>query len=169
MGDLYRAVRRGIEASIEVRGNYDIGTIDRDTAMRHLSDIGLLTTPRKAELFLDRMDDITHPKPWWKFWAKAEVSTVLGKDHPDYKEAPPPCTACRWYRQGFSGGDWGSVCMKPDLIDSWTNRVTGKTDYASPTGCDVLRRDHGRCGKDARHFEPKPAYPLWMRILGLPA
>lgn len=86
MGDLYQAVMRGIEACIQVRNRYEAGTIYRDTAMRHLLEIGLLTTTRKAEMFLDRVHEVTHPRPWWKVWAKPEVSIVLDKDHPDYRE-----------------------------------------------------------------------------------
>lgn len=77
---LYAAVRAGIEASMQVRARYEARFIDRQTAIRQLSEIGLLTQTVKATDFLDRVTTVTVRPPWWKFWVKPTTTIVPDKE-----------------------------------------------------------------------------------------
>lgn len=70
------------------------------------------------------------------------------------------CKDCRHYTEFMLAADY---CTRYSVKEA--SPVNGEVWLSQVTNPIVERRssEPGRCGPDARHFEPKP--PLWKRIL----
>ena len=65
----------------------------------------------------------------------------------DY-DIPKVCKKCRWLKGSEAPADWDFVCAHPSNI----NLVTGAPD---PLLAGDMRGKDGRCGREAKLFEPK--------------
>lgn len=63
---LYEAVRRQIQEAIKIRERVDQGSLDADTAMRYLMQLGM--NHQNADLFIRHKSLVKPPK--WQFWKR---------------------------------------------------------------------------------------------------
>lgn len=60
------------------------------------------------------------------------------------------CKDCKWYKRNSVDPGEFLKCWQPSIITF--NKVSGK---ARGAWCDIERKSHGMCGKEAKLFEPK--------------